>query len=161
MNSLLIKRPVAYFIDFMIIWCACMLPQLFAYRLFDGVPFKYFTNTYHIYFGGLLTVSLPIWLYFITQEMSHKQSTIGKRLMHLKVADYNTKKISKRKSFVRTFIKLLPWEIAHLGLIPIYFSKDPHINIGLYIANGFILIYLVFLFLKGGKQPFMILFQEQ
>ena len=151
MNSLLLKRPIAYFIDFMIIWFACVVPQLLAYWLFDGVPFKYFNQPYHIYFWVLLTVSLPIWLYFILQEMSIKQSTIGKRFMHLKVTDIDNLRISKKKSFVRTLVKLLPWEITHIGLIPIYFSKDPQPNIGLYLANGLILIFIIYFIIKKGK----------
>jgi uncharacterized RDD family membrane protein YckC len=151
MNSLLLKRPIAYFIDFMFVWCACVLPQLIAYWLFDGVPFKYFNQPYHVYFWVLLTVSLPIWLYFILQEMSIKQSTIGKRFMHLKVTDNDNLRISKKKSFVRTLIKLLPWEITHIGLIPIYFSEDPQPNIGLYLANGLIAIYLIYFIIQKGK----------
>jgi uncharacterized RDD family membrane protein YckC len=151
MISLLLKRPLAYFIDFLIMWCATVLPQLIAYWLFNGAPFKYFDQPYQVYFWVLLTVSLPIWLYFILQEISHKQSTIGKRMMSLKVTDYNTLRISKKKSFARTFVKLLPWEITHIGLIPIYFSKDPQSNIGLYIANGLIVIYLVYFITQKGK----------
>ncbi len=151
MNSLLLKRPIAYFIDFMIVWCACVLPQLIAYWLFDGVPFKYFNQPYHIYFWVLLTVSLPLWLYFILQEMSPRQSTIGKRIMHLKVTDNTNLRISKKKSFVRTLVKLLPWEITHIGLIPIYFSEDPHLSICLYLANGLIVIYLIYFISKKGK----------
>jgi hypothetical protein len=67
------------------------------------------------------------------------------------VTDYNTLRISKKKSFARTFVKLLPWEITHIGLIPIYFSKDPQSNIGLYIANGLIVIYLVYFITQKGK----------
>ena len=151
MNSLLVKRPIAYFIDFIIVWCCCVLPQLIAYWLFDGIPFKYFNQPYHVYFWVLFTVSLPLWLYFILQEMSPRQSTIGKRYMHLKVTDNTNLRISKKKSIVRTLFKLLPWEITHIGLIPIYFSKDPQIGIGLYLANGLIVIYVVYFIIQKGK----------
>lgn len=151
MNSLLVKRPLAYFIDFMIICSACILPQLISFWLFNGVPFKSFTQPYHVYLWVLLTVSLPVWLYFILQEMSIKQSTIGKRIMHVKVTDKDNLRISKEKSFTRTFIKLLPWEISHAALLPIYFSKDPQLNIGLYVANGFILVFIIYFIVKKGK----------
>lgn len=132
-------------------WCCCVLPQLIAYWLFDGTPFKYFNQPYHVYFWVLFTVSLPIWLYFILQEMSPRQSTIGKRCMHLKVTDNTNLRISKKKSFFRTLVKLLPWEITHIGLIPIYFSDDPHPSIGLYLANGLIAIYVVYFIIQKGK----------
>lgn len=151
MNALLIKRPVAYFIDFIIMWCSCVLPQLIAYWLFEGLPFKYFNQPYHVYFWVLFTVSLPIWLYFILQEMSPRQSTIGKRFMHLIVTDNANLRISKKQSFIRTMMKLLPWEITHIGLIPIYFSEDPQPNIGLYVANGLIVMYLIYFIIQKGK----------
>lgn len=151
MNSLLIKRPVAYFIDFIIIWGTCILPQFIIYRVFDGMPFTYFHHPYHVYFWVLCTVSIPVWLYFIILESSPRQSTIGKRFMHLKVAGYSNTRISKKKSFVRTLVKLLPWEITHIGLLPIYFSDNPQPTIGLYLANGLIIIYLVYFISQKGK----------
>ncbi len=71
--------------------------------------------------------------------------------MHLMVTDNTNLRISKKKSFVRTLIKLLPWEITHIGLIPIYFSEDPQPNIGLYLANGLIAIYLIYFIIQKGK----------
>ncbi|MBK8495134.1 MAG: RDD family protein [Chitinophagaceae bacterium] len=147
MNGLIIKRPLAYFIDFLIMWCACVLPQLIAYKVFDGVPFKYFTQPFHIYLWVLCTVSLPIWLYFILQEMSSRQSTIGKRLMHLKVIGM----LSITQSFTRTLVKLFPWEITHIGLVPIYFSTNPQVNLFLYLANGLIVIYIIYFIIKNGE----------
>ncbi len=151
MNSLLLKRPIAYFIDFIIVCSACILPQLIVFWLFNGVPFKYFNQPYHVYFWVLFTVSFPVWLYFILQEMSIRQSTIGKRIMYLKVTDEANLRISKEKSFIRTFVKLLPWEITHVGLLPIYFSQASNISIGLYLANGLILIYIIYFIIKKGK----------
>ncbi len=151
MNGFVVRRPVAYFIDFVIMWCVCVLPQLIAYYLFEGVPFKYFTKPYHIYFWVLLTISLPIWLYFILQESSGKQATIGKKLMKLKVTGFDKRRINIRKSLTRTFIKLLPWEITHIGLLPIYFSKDAQPGIGLFIANGLIIIFIGYFILKKGN----------
>lgn len=150
MNTLLFKRPIAYSIDFMIMWCACILPQLIVYLILDGVPFKYVSQPYQVYLWVLFTVSLPIWLYFITQEMSSRQSTIGKRFMHLRVTDKAGLRIGKKKSFVRTLVKLLPWEITHVSLLPIYFAEDPHLNIGLYVANGLIVIYLIYFITQKG-----------
>lgn len=151
MNPLLLKRPLAYFIDFLIMWCACVLPQLIAYLLFDGVPFKYFTQPYHIYSWVLCTVSIPIWLYFILQEMSARQSTIGKRMMRLRVTGNANGRISFMQSFTRTLVKLLPWEITHIGLVPIYFSTEPQVNLFLYLANGLIIVYIIYFIIKKGE----------
>ena len=71
--------------------------------------------------------------------------------MHLKVTGHSNARISKKKSFVRTLVKLLPWEITHIGLLPIYFSDDPQPTIGLYLANGLIIIYLVYFISQKGR----------
>jgi uncharacterized RDD family membrane protein YckC len=151
MKRLLLLRPLAYFIDFIIMWCACVLPQLIAYWLFNEVPFKYFNKPFHVYFWVLFTVSVPLWLYFILKEKSANQATIGKKIMKLKVADKNSNRITGKQSFIRTLVKLLPWEITHIGLLPIYFSKDPQPGIGLYIANALILIYIIYFIARKGS----------
>ena len=71
--------------------------------------------------------------------------------MHLKVIGNANEKISIKQSFTRTFVKLLPWEITHIGLVPIYFSVNPEVNLFLYLANGLIVIYIIYFFIKKGE----------
>lgn len=152
MNSLLIKRPAAYAIDFLLVASLCVLPQLLVYMLFNGVPFDYFDKAWQVYGWVLLTVSLPVWLYFILQESSSRQSTFGKRIMKVRVITTDNHRISRSKSFQRTAVKLLPWELAHLGLLPIYFSDSPEISIGLYLSNALIIIYIIYFILHRGTK---------
>jgi uncharacterized RDD family membrane protein YckC len=150
MKSLILKRPIAYFIDFSILWCCCILPQLLAYKLFNGFPFETFSKPWHVYLWVLCTVSLPLWIYFIVREKSASKATIEKRIMKIIVTDLEGNRISFKQSFLRTFIKLVPWEITHLALLPIYFNDNPQPNAGLYIANGILLLYTAFFLLKKG-----------
>jgi uncharacterized RDD family membrane protein YckC len=150
MKILLFRRPLAYFIDFVIVWCVCLLPQILAYQFLDGVPFRYFSKPHHLYFWVLFTVSLPIWLYFILFEKSERQSTPGKQVMKLRVIKESGGRITAGQSFVRTAIKLLPWEITHVGLLPVYFAPQPTVGPALYLANALIVIYsMYFIFRRG------------
>lgn len=62
----------------------------------------------------LLTVSLPVWLYFSGYESSPSQATPGKRWLGLRVNSIDGRRISFVRAFLRTIIKLLPFEIAHI-----------------------------------------------
>lgn len=159
--SLLLSRPIAYFIDFVMLWFICIIPQLLAFHFLNGAPFKYFTEPVLIYFWIMMTVSFPMWIYFIFTEKSEKQATLGKRLMGLKVQSVIGTRINRKQSLYRTAIKLLPWEIAHLGLIPVYesggfqpdhgqFEFEP--NFALYLSNLILIVFVIYFLAKRGKQ---------
>jgi uncharacterized RDD family membrane protein YckC len=158
--SLLLARPIAYFIDFLMLWCICIIPQLLAYQFLDGAPFKYFTEPLGIYFWVMISVSFPLWAYFIITEKSKKQATLGKRILGLKVQSVIAARIDIKESLFRTAIKLLPWEIAHLGLLPVYeaggfqpdqgqFEFEP--NLALYLSNAILLAFTIYFIAKKGK----------
>lgn len=66
------------------------------------------------YFGyGLLTVSLPLWLYFSGYESSPAGATPGKRWLGLSVTSTEGHPIRFGRALLRTILKLLPFEIAH------------------------------------------------
>lgn len=62
----------------------------------------------------LLTVSLPIWLYFAGYESSDGQATLGKQWLGIRVNTIDGRRVSFGRAFVRTLIKLLPFEVAHV-----------------------------------------------
>ena len=62
----------------------------------------------------LLTVSLPIWLYFAGYESSPWQATLGKRWLGIRVNSVDGRQVSFLRAFLRTIVKLLPFEIAHV-----------------------------------------------
>ena len=74
----------------------------------------------------LLTVSLPIWLYFAGYESSDQHATVGKRWLRIKVAGADGRPPSFMRALLRTIVKLLPFEIAHLVIaVPINPFIDP------------------------------------
>ncbi len=63
----------------------------------------------------VLTISLPVWFYFIISERSQQQATVGKRLLGLKVIGASLAAVTTGRIVLRTFGKLLPWELAHFA----------------------------------------------
>lgn len=75
----------------------------------------------------LLTISLPVWCYFAFSESSSWRATIGKRLLGLRVTDVAGKRIGIGRSVLRTAVKLLPWDLAHLTIaLPAPLFIDPN-----------------------------------
>lgn len=144
-------RLLAYTVDFAILSVVLIGIQLALYFFANGFPFKQFSSGYQIYIWVLFTISFPTWLYFIFLECSNKQSSIGMLLFHLKVFKANNQKPKFKEIFIRTFIRLLPWEITHISLIPIYFAKHPEPNIGFWIADFIIILYIVVIYFKKGN----------
>ena len=70
---------------------------------------------------GLLSLTIPVFLYFYICEQSPAGATIGKRVFKLKVVSPH----GRNSIFVRNLIKFLPWEIAHAGVHWVmYYSRQ-------------------------------------
>ena len=135
---LLLKRLIAYLIDNIIL-------LLYAYLVMEAA----------LYFGmaekvsgpvqgqliGLLTLTIPFFLYLYLFEKSKWHATLGKRLMGIKVLGSDGEKANY---FLRSFFKLLPWEIAHTGIHWLFAAEDPE-NLPLYVWVLMILPQLIVL----------------
>ena len=104
----------------------------------------------------LATVSFPVWLYFLLMESSRRKATLGKRLLHLEVADAYGSRISVARSALRTLVKLIPWELTHLTLClptPIFYEgSDDRLRPGFWFVYGLIGLYLAAAMMTRRKQ---------
>ena len=93
---------------------------------------------------SFITLTLPVFLYFFFFESSAKKGTIGKQLMKIQVQN-NTKK----NVFIRIFFKILPWEIAHLGIhwSIYYYINGMEIPVWNWIINIFPQVIVLFYFI--------------
>lgn len=98
---------------------------------------------------GFITLTVPVSLYFIVTESGKWQASFGKRVVHIKITDHKGNKPSLRSIIVRTIIKFLPWELAHI-CIQIMFSlnqesqsSNPLLLTGLIISNVLLLLYIL------------------
>lgn len=71
-----------------------------------------------VYRWAVLTVSLPLWAYFLWAERGWG-ATVGKRVMGLRVREVAQDRLRFGAVFRRTAVKMLPWELLLMGwLLP-------------------------------------------
>jgi len=73
-----------------------------------------------IYSLAKLSVIVP---YFVLLESSRWQATIGKRILRIKVGDFEGKKISIGKAALRLFGKWLSGQILLIGYLMAFFTE--------------------------------------
>jgi uncharacterized RDD family membrane protein YckC len=64
----------------------------------------------------LLTLTLPVLLYFALAEAARRQATLGKQAVGVKVVTQDGGRPTLRRSLARSAVKFLPWELAHAAL---------------------------------------------
>lgn len=152
-------RGLAYYIDCIIAFAAVMLifqwGIMMNIRPYLGITDEWFHNSWNLEIYVLTTISLPVWLYFSILDSKLSKGTFGKRIFKLQVTDPKGNKIPYLKSLLRTLLKLLPWEIAHIGVIfpqPLYFSENPEISWLTYAGIGLLLAYIISVFYQPKKR---------
>lgn len=153
--KLSLRRLAAYWIDFMLLAFLLVGIQWLLFNITSGFPFDVLNNGYKIEIWVLISVSLPVWLYFICCEY-YKYQTLGKRMFSIKVRNIEGSNLTWGQVVLRTFIKLLPWEITHIIILipePWFSLKEVPQNINLiYVPNVMILAYIFVLLLSKGKR---------
>lgn len=155
-----LKRTAAYLIDCTICYAVVMLVIQWGILSFTreaiGITDEWLRLSLNLEAYVLLTISLPVWLYFTWMDSERTKGSIGKRVVGLAVRGRaEGGRISIGKSFTRTVLKLLPWEIAHLGVIfptPMYFEEQPGIRILTLVGILLFAIYVISIFLSQKNQ---------
>jgi uncharacterized RDD family membrane protein YckC len=73
---------------------------------------------------GLLTMTLPVTLYFSLLESSAWRASIGKRALGLVVSSESGDRLSFGSALLRNAVKFLPWEFGHLVAQQAAFSGE-------------------------------------
>lgn len=135
------RRAGAFALDYIPIFIYLLALSLLFFllrTLFDIS--QLFANRIQAQIVAFLLVTLPVLLYFVFGESSARQSTWGKQRLGLKVTDRNGDRITFQRAFIRTLLKLIPWEFSHTLLWEIRF--DPQIDSAM-ISYGFAMVYLL------------------
>lgn len=133
------KRIVAFAIDIIVFVSGFTLVILFLnwilglpveYTIFDegrGIQVRMndyvrdnFLKIVVLYSLAKLSVIVP---YFVFFESSRWQATIGKRILKIKVGDYDGKRISKGKAAFRLFGRWLSGQILLIGYLMAFFTE--------------------------------------
>lgn len=146
---IILRRVAAYSIDIIILFTILAPTSLLLNWLFgppqDGIA---------IWRAAVLSFSLPAWTYFVLSDWSRSGTTLGKRLLNVSVTNAAGQRLSLTRAFVRTAIKLLPWELTHLVFVFATGSQQftiPQQTL-LIIANLLLVIYLAMVILTRGRR---------
>jgi uncharacterized RDD family membrane protein YckC len=75
--------------------------------------------------GATAMTVLPVGAYLAATEAGRHQATLGKRWQGLRVVAADGAPIGWRRAMVRTAVKLLPWQLAHLAVSRWMTGVDP------------------------------------
>ncbi|MEM8531270.1 MAG: RDD family protein, partial [Chloroflexota bacterium] len=146
---LIFRRVAAYSIDIVILFSILAPTSLLLNWLF-GTP----QDGLAIWRAAVLSFSLPAWTYFVLSDWSRRGATLGKRLLNIAVTDMAGQRVSLTRAFVRTAIKLLPWELTHMVFVFAIGAQQftiPQQTL-LIIANLLLVIYLAVVILTRGRR---------
>jgi uncharacterized RDD family membrane protein YckC len=132
------KRLRAFLWDYVLISSYILIITVVFWLL----PFseRLFANRIQAQLSVFFILTFSIILYFSISESSSKQGTWGKQKIKLIATGDNGERISFLRSFARTVLKLIPWELSHTLIWEIRF--DSHIDPTL-INIGFGVVYLL------------------
>ncbi len=124
----LLGRLKAFAFDYIVIAVYLILLVGLSLLLRAMVPSflgKLFGREYSAELAGFISVTLPVSLYFVLSEASFRQATWGKRRVRLKVVrTKDGKPLGLARSFARTALKFVPWEMSHAGMWYIKFHPE-------------------------------------
>jgi uncharacterized RDD family membrane protein YckC len=158
-DAYMARRGMAYLSDCILVFAFYVLTQRAIFlplRRFAFGSDEWFASGMMSELYTLLTISLPIWLYFTLTEVSRWQATLGKMWLGLQTVDAATRgQIGFWQSFLRTVIKMLPWEVAHVANnlpVPMWYDPEPGFRWGFLLSPLLLTLYIVVVVLTPQHQ---------
>ena len=149
MPRFLIRRAGAYVVDIGLLFLVLLrVGQLLRFAI--GWPTASATGL-EVWLVSVLNFSLPSWTYFVLSDSSARGATVGKRWLSLQVTRVTDGSVRMARALARTAVKLLPWETTHLSAFALS-GLEPWQVVGLTVANGLIVGYVVVAACTGGRR---------
>jgi hypothetical protein len=111
-RSVAVRRALAFALDWLVV-------VLWGGMLFGGVMIATngnpprLENPWAAQAIGLLTMTVPVTLYFALCECSSWRASLGKRALRLVVSRETGERLSLRFALLRNAVKFVPWECGH------------------------------------------------
>jgi len=143
----IIRRFTALFIDFLIL--SIYAGILFLFSPIISPLFQKSAGQSQLM--GLLLLVTPVFLYFFLFEGSYLKVTPGKLLFHIKVYKIDGTDFNYKNSFLRSFVKFIPWEFAHFAIWQLVFPLSKFSYTAetlLVIANILAILCIIFPFIN-------------
>jgi uncharacterized RDD family membrane protein YckC len=108
---------------------------------------------------GLVTLTLPVLLYFALAEQSSWRGTPGKRRLGLEVGSVGGGSVPMGRSMLRSALKFAPWELAHTVIWhspgqPFVSPPDHWGVVGYAVSLAVAAWYVASLFVGDGRTPY-------
>ena len=125
-----VRRLLAFGVDYLMI--AAYLALLFAVSLvalastIRDAYLALWSNAWSAETVGFIVLTAPVVLYFALLESSAAGSTLGKRMLRLRVVAAGGKQLRFGRSILRSAVKFLPWELAHFTIWHYVYGSAGH-----------------------------------
>ncbi|MCB0112697.1 MAG: RDD family protein [Caldilineaceae bacterium] len=142
------RRLTAFAYDYILIaiYIGILASIGIAVYLNYGIVEPLFGNPVSSDVSAFVLLILPVILYFTWQEGSTRASTWGKRRVGLRVSAADGRPIGYGQAFMRSLLKLLPWQIGHTAVFQLINAGDA-VPLWVYLlfvaAYGLAIVYLV------------------
>ncbi len=165
-NAGIFSRLIAYFIDCLLLFITLLAGQAIIYFLNLNPIVRIFNSgqqpaTWQLHLWVFLSASIPFLIYFAVTISSANQATLGMRLLKIKVAGLDDKRINLGKAFVRSAIMLIPFELNHAIMFHLAdFNSPPTLiywvtSIGVWLL---MFVYVLSIFITKNSQSIHDLF---
>ena len=143
-----IKRLKAFGFDYLIICGYIILLTgvtmvVVKFSSLLGLPLRWPENPILANSMAFVTLVLPVILYFTFQESSPKQSTWGKRKVGIRVVNAGESTLTRSQAFIRSLVKVIPWQIAHTCLFHIPGLPAAETTVPPLVTAGFVVVYIL------------------
>lgn len=123
------KRLKAFGFDYLLICGYIFLLTIVTIAVIEisgylGISLRWPENPILADLMAFVTLVLPVILYFTLQESSPQQATWGKRKAGLLVVSANGGRLPRKQAFVRSVVKMIPWQIGHTCLFQMLASPS-------------------------------------
>ena len=128
------RRLIAYWIDMTLLYASLFTIQMGFTALTNWTVANWLAasrNGFLIWGWIFLTMSFPMWLYFILNESAPHQATLGKYLLGLKVTDLADQRLTLVRAIWRTACKLAFFELGHFSFLfptPLFEEPNPPLS---------------------------------
>jgi uncharacterized RDD family membrane protein YckC len=117
------RRLAAFGLDYLVVLAYLIILGCISLALTYGVTNEawrgFVSQPSRLELATFCTTVLPVGAYFALMESSQSGATLGKRRMQLKVERLGGGRLSLGRASLRSAVKLLPWHLAHTGLLHI------------------------------------------
>jgi uncharacterized RDD family membrane protein YckC len=156
------KRLAAFGLDYLVVLAYLIVLGCVSWALASGATGRvwqdFLSSPSRLHIVAFCTTVLPVGAYFTLLESSPRGATLGKRRMHLRVVRLGGGRLSLGRALLRSAVKLLPWQLAHMSLVhipgwPINPQSPPAwVVVGMGLVWGLVGFYLVALAVRSDRR---------